>query len=141
MRRILAFCLASAVIHYLLAVSSAYAECSPSILRGKYIFAGRGFIEPLAPTVQRVHSGIYVFDGVSKVSGKETSSRGGHIAREQMLKGTYTLSNDCSGIMTLVSLADPRLQTHYDIFVTEDGRKASMIRTDPGSMALRTLEK
>jgi hypothetical protein len=43
--------------------------------------------------------------------------------------------------MTMVSLADPKLQTHYDIFVAEDGRKASMIRTDPGSMALRTLEK
>jgi hypothetical protein len=125
----------------LLALSSAHAECSPSTLRGQYIFAGGGFIEPLAPNVQRVHSGIYVFDGVSNVSGKETSSRGGHVVREQALKGNYALSADCSGTMTMVSLADPRLQTHYDIFVTEDGHKARMIRTDPGSMALRTLEK
>ena len=141
MRRSYAFCLAIGVISYVLAMYSAHAECTPSILRGQYIFSGRGFIEPLAPNVQRVHSGIYNFDGASNVSGKETSSRGGHVAREQVLKGTYTLSSDCSGTMTMVSLADPRLQTHYDIFVTEDGRKANMIRTDPGSMALRTLEK
>jgi hypothetical protein len=132
---------ASGLIWHALALASAHSECSPSILRGQYIFAGRGFIEPLAPTIQRVHSGIYVFDGVSSVSGKETSSRGGRIAREQALKGTYTLSADCSGTMTMVSLADPRLRTHYDIFVTDDGRKARMIRTDPGSMALRVLEK
>jgi hypothetical protein len=134
-------CIASGVIWSLLALSPARAECSPSLLRGQYVFAGRGFIEPLAPNVQRVHSGIYRFDGVSNVSGKETSSRGGYVAREQALKGTYTLSTDCSGTMTMVSLANPGLQTHYDIFVTEDGRKARMIRTDPGSMALRTLEK
>jgi hypothetical protein len=141
MRRTCVSCVASALIWCVLALSSAHADCSPSLLRGQYIFAGRGFIEPLAPNVQRVHSGVYIFDGVSNVSGKETSSRGGYIARAQALKGSYTLNTDCSGTMTMVSLADPRLQTHYDIFVTEDGRKAQMIRTDPGSMALRVLEK
>lgn len=141
MRKTRVSCRASAVIWFLLALSSAHAECSSSILRRQYIFTGRGFIEPLAPTVQRAHSGIYIFDGISNVSGKETSSRSGQVAREQTLKGTYTLSSDCSGTMTMVSLADPKLRTHYDIFVTEDGRKARMIRTDPGSMALRTLEK
>jgi hypothetical protein len=134
-------CLASLAISYLLTLSLAHAECSPSALRGQYIFTGRGFIEPLAPTVQRVHAGIYLFDGASNVSAKETSSRGGHVVQGQTLNGSYTLNADCSGTMTFGSLADPKLQTHYDIFVTEDGRKASMIRTDPGSMALRTLEK
>jgi hypothetical protein len=133
--------LASLAIWYLLAPSYAHAECSPSTLRGQYIFSGRGFIEPLAPTIQRVHAGTYLFDGVSNVSAKETSSRGGHVVQGQTLKGSYTLNGDCSGTMTFGSLADPRLQTHYDVFVTEDGRKASMIRTDPGSMAVRTLEK
>jgi hypothetical protein len=43
--------------------------------------------------------------------------------------------------MTMTSLFDPKLQTHYDIFVSEDGRRANLIRTDPGSMAARSLEK
>ncbi len=120
---------------------TADAACSPSTLQGRYVFSGRGFIEPLAPNVQRVHAGYYVFDGAAAVSGKETSSRGGHVAREQILQGKYTLGADCAGTMTMTSLFDPKLQTHYDIFVSEDGRRTKMIRTDPGSMAVRSLEK
>jgi hypothetical protein len=119
----------------------AKADCSVSTLQGRYIFFGRGFIEPLAPNVQRIHAGYYVFDGVGVVSGKETSSRGGRIAREQALQGSYTLGADCAGTITITSLFDPKLQTHYDVFVSEDGRKARLIRTDPGSMAIRSLEK
>ncbi|MGV7217298.1 hypothetical protein [Bradyrhizobium sp. UFLA05-112] len=127
---------------FLLVVSTAAsAECSPQTLQGQYIFSARGFIEPLAPNVQRVHSGLLVFDGVAKLSGAETSSRGGKIAREQRLKGTYTLNGDCAGRITIDSLALPNLQTHWDVFVTADGKKASMIRTDPGSMSVRSLER
>ena len=138
MRRFLAFIVTS---WFLIAPSVAGPVCAPKILAGQYIFLGRGFIEPLAPAVQRVHSGIYVFDGVANVLGKETSSRGGNVTREQKLTGTYTLNADCTGSMTMISLFDPKLRTHYDIFVTDDGRKANMIRTDPGSMAVRTIER
>ena len=138
MGRFLAFVVTSWV---LIAPSLAWSACTPKTLAGQYIFLGRGFIEPLAPTVQRVHSGIYVFDGVSNVLGTETSSRGGNVTQEQKLRGTYTLNPDCIGSMTMISLFDPKLSTHYDIFVTDDGRKANMIRTDPGSMAVRTIER
>lgn len=138
MRRLLEF----AIVPWLFfAPSAAWSDCAPKTLAGQYIFLGRGFVEPLAPTVQRVHSGIYVFDGVANVLGKETSSRGGSVTREQKLTGTYTLNADCTGSMTMISLFDPKLRTHYDIFVTEDGRKANMIRTDPGSMAVRIFER
>ena len=96
---------------------AANAECSPATLNGQYIFSGRGFIEPLAPTVQRVHSGIFVFDGAANLSGRETSSRGGNVARGQALKGSYTLNADCTGTITMDSLARLNLQTHWDIFV------------------------
>lgn len=122
-------------------LASAHAECSPGTLQGQYIFSGRGFIEPLAPTVQRVHSGYFVFDGAGNLAGKETSSRGGTIAGGQTLKGTYALSADCSGEIIMDSLALPHLQTHWDIFVTADGKKANMICTDAGSMAVRSFEK
>jgi hypothetical protein len=138
MREFLAFVTAS---WCLFAPSAAWSACSTKTLAGQYIFLGRGFIEPLAPTVQRVHSGVYAFDGVANVLGKETSSRGGNVTREQKLTGTYTLNADCTGSMTMISVFDSKLRTHYDIFVTDDGRKANMIRTDPGSMAVRTIER
>lgn len=138
MRRFLAFVVTP---WFLFAPSAAWSACTPKTLAGQYIFLGRGFIEPLAPTVQRVHSGVYIFDGIANVLGKETSSRGGNVAREQKLTGTYTLNADCTGSMTITSLFDPKLSTHYDIFVTDDGKKANMIRTDPGSMAVRTIER
>jgi hypothetical protein len=122
-------------------LSLAHAECSPGTLQGQYIFSGRGFIEPLAPTVQRVHSGLFVFDGVGNLSGMETSSREGIIATSQTLKGTYSLNENCSGKIIMDSLALPNLQTHWDVFVTADGKKANMIRTDAGSMAVRSFEK
>jgi hypothetical protein len=122
-------------------LSAARAECSTNTLQGQYIFSAIGFIEPLAPDVRRVHSGLLVFDGTANVSGMETSSRAGRIAREQRLKGSYTLNADCSGTVTLDSLALPNLQTHWDLFVTADGNKVNMIRTDPGSMSVRRLER
>jgi hypothetical protein len=124
-----------------MAPSAVWSACTPKTLAGQYIFIGKGIIEPLATTVQRVHSGVYIFDGLANVSGKETSSRGGKVTREQKLTGTYTLDADCTGSMTMISLFDAKLRTHYDIFVTDDGKKASMIRTDPGSMAVRILER
>src|SRR5262245_21236662 len=96
---------------FLIAPSVAWSACSHKTLVGQYIFQGIGFIEPLAPTVQRVHSGIYVFDGVANVHGKETSSRGGNVTREQKLEGSYTLNADCTESMTMISLFDPHLST------------------------------
>jgi hypothetical protein len=69
------FAASLAFIGSMLLCCTANADCSLSTLQGRYIFSGRGFIEPLAPNVQRVHAGYYVFDGAGVVSGKETSSR------------------------------------------------------------------
>ena len=94
-------------------LASAQEECTVQTLRGKYILAGRGYMEPGDPGVQRVHRGLLVFDGVGNVSGKQSSSRAGKIGHEK-LQGTYTLDADCSGTMTFVvwtnkSPARPRI--------------------------------
>lgn len=81
-------------------VSLAQKQCTTGTLRGQYVFTGRGFIEPIEPGVQRMHYGIFVFDGAGKLSGKQSSSRGGKIGREK-LEGTYTLDADCSGTISL----------------------------------------
>lgn len=115
-------------------------QCTPQTLQGQYVFTGRGFIEVADPTVQRVHYGIFVFDGKEKFSGKQSSSRGGKIGREK-LAGSYTLDADCSGTMTFGSYVNPGAQIHWDIYVTKDGTKGHMIRMDNGNMAVRSFEK
>ncbi len=121
-------------------IAVAQEQCSVQTLKGQYVLAGRGFIEPGDPGVQRVHRGLLIFDGAGKVSGKQSSSRGGKIGHEK-LQGTYTLSADCSGTMTFGSVAKPGAQIHWDVYVTQDGKSGQMLRTDDGSMAVRSFQK
>lgn len=115
-------------------------KCTLATLRGRYVFAGRGFIEALEPGVQRMHYGAFTFDGSGKVTGKQSSSRAGKLGREK-LEGTYTLEGDCSGTMSFSFVANPRSETHWDVYVTSDGRRGHMIRMDDGNMAVRSFEK
>lgn len=115
-------------------------KCTVATLRGRYVFMGRGFIEALEPSVQRMHYGFFNFDGSGKLTGKQSSSRGGRIGREK-LEGTYTLESDCSGTMSFSFIGNSRSETHWDVYVTSDGRKGHMIRMDEGNMAVRSFEK
>lgn len=138
MRLVLVTCLLS----YLMAAGPALAQqpCAPSSLQGQYIFTGRGFIESVDPGVQRVHYGLFIFDGAGKFTGKQSSSRGGKIGREK-LQGTYTLDADCTGTMSFGSILNPGSQTHWDLYVSEDHKRGNLNRMDEGSMAVRTFEK
>jgi hypothetical protein len=122
--------------------ASSQEGCSIGALKGSYIFAGRGFIEAVEPTIQRVHYGIFIFDGAGKLSGKQSSSRGGKIGREK-LEGTYTLDADCTGTLTLatVGYGKPGFETHWDLYVTEDHKRGHIVRMDEGNMAVRSFEK
>jgi hypothetical protein len=120
--------------------SVAQQRCDTTALQGQFIFAGRGFIEALEPGVQRVHYGIFVFDGAGNFTGKQSSSRGGKIGREK-LQGTYSLDADCTGMMTFGSILNPGSQIHWDLYVTEDHKRGHIIRMDEGSMAVRSFEK
>jgi hypothetical protein len=131
----------SMVLAALAASTGAQAQepCNLGSLKGQYVFVGRGFIEAAEPGVQRVHYGIFVFDGAGKFSGKQSSSRGGKIGREK-LQGTYTLDADCTGTMTFESLLTYG-QIHWDLYVTEDHKRGHIIRMDDGNMAVRSFEK
>jgi hypothetical protein len=125
----------------LTSLAQAQAEgCTTETLQGRYVFTGRGFIEPGEPGIQRVHYGTFVFDGTGKFSGKQSSSRGGKIGREK-LQGTYTLDSDCTGTMTFESVVNAGSQIHWDLYLTEDHKRGHIIRMDDGSMAVRSFEK
>jgi hypothetical protein len=132
--------LAALVLALLSTNTLAEEKCTVGTLKGQYVFSGRGFIEATEPGVQRMHYGFFNFDGSGKLTGKQSSSRGGKIGREE-LEGTYTLESDCSGTVSFSFVGNPQSETHWDVYVTSDGRKGQMIRMDEGNMAVRSFEK
>jgi len=104
-------------------------ECSVAKLQGRYIFSGHG---------ANLHYGAFDFDGAGKVSGKQTSLRD-NVAQRETLQGTYTLDAYCMGTMILEG--QPGGTAHWDVFVTRDGKKGNMIRTDAVAMGVRTFEQ
>jgi hypothetical protein len=118
--------------------AGAQAPCDAAALNGRYVFTGRGFIEAVQPGIQRMHYGVFVFDGAGKLTGKQSSSRGGKIGREK-LEGSYTLDADCTGTLTLGGILAG--QTHWDLYLTEDRKRGHIIRMDEGNMAVRSFER
>jgi hypothetical protein len=122
------------------AMAAAQGQCTTATLQGQFIFTGRGFIEAAEPGIQRVHYGVLVFDGAGKLTGKQSSSRGGKIGREK-LEGAYTLDADCTGTMEFGTVPNRSGLTHWDLYVTEDHKRGHIVRMDEGSMAVRSFEK
>ena len=103
--------------------------CSVEKLQGRYVFTGQG---------TNYHYGAFDFNGAGKFSGKQTSLRHAIVQREA-LNGTYTIDRDCTGTMTLEG--QPGGTAHWDVFLTGDGKKGRMIRTDSGVAGVRTFEQ
>jgi hypothetical protein len=103
--------------------------CSVEKLQGHYVFTGQG---------TNYHYGAFDFDGAGKFSGKQTSLRHAIVQREA-LNGTYTIDQDCTGKISLEG--QPGGTAHWDVFLTEDGKKGRMIRTDSGVAGVRTFEQ
>ncbi|MGY8664039.1 hypothetical protein Q3C01_16955 [Bradyrhizobium sp. UFLA05-109] len=108
----------------------AAAGCTVDKLQGAYVFDGRG---------TNVHYGVFNFDGNGKFSGQQTSIRQTKSPARETLEGTYTINADCSGVMIMDG--QPGGTAHWDIFVTSDGKKGRMIRTDAGIHGVRTFEQ
>jgi hypothetical protein len=136
--RILALVTALALSAF--ASAAAAQACDLRSLQGQFVFTGRGFIEAAQPGIERVHYGVFVFDGAGKFTGKQSSSRGGKIGREK-LEGIYTLDADCTGTMTFGGIMNPASNVHWDLYLTEDHKRGHMIRMDEGNMAVRSFEK
>ena len=108
---------------------SAQEACSAGKLHGRYVFTGQG---------SNPHYGAFDFDGAGKFMGKQTSLRHA-VAQREVLSGTYIVDADCTGTMTLEG--QPGGTAHWDVFLTNDGRKGRMIRTDSGATGVRTFEQ
>ena len=105
-------------------------QCTVGKLQGRYVFTGQG---------TNLHYGAFDFDGTGKFLGKQTSLRHKISVQRENLSGTYTLEADCTGTMTLEGQLGGT--AHWDVFVTQDGKKGRMIRTDSGTTGVRTFEQ
>lgn len=104
--------------------------CTVEKLKGRYVFSGQGINQ---------HEGAFDFDGNGKFSGKQTSLRPTPWHQRETLSGAYTIETDCTGTMVMEGQLGGT--AHWDIFVTEDGKKGRMIRTDAGAAGVRTFEQ
>ena len=109
---------------------AAATDCSISKLEGRYVFNGQG---------TNLHYGIFNFDGSGKFAGTQTSLRQARGPARETLVGTYSINADCTG--TMIMDGQPGGTAHWDIFVTSDGKKGRMIRTDAGVRGIRTFEQ
>ncbi len=89
-------------------------------LRGVYMSQGGGTVVGVGPIT---FQGTVYLDGKGGVTNPFTASFAGKIVRV-VAPGTYTLSSDCTGTMTLGG-AD-----HFDIRVSPDGSRIDYIKTD-----------
>ena len=104
--------------------------CTVEKLKGRYVFSGQG---------TNLHYGAFDFDGNGKFSGKQTSVRHTSEGQREALHGAYTLDTDCTGVMVMEGQLGGT--AHWDIFVTQDGKKGRMVRTDAGTAGVRTFEQ
>jgi hypothetical protein len=54
--------------------AGAQAPCDAAALNGRYVFTGRGFIEAVQPGIQRMHYGVFVFDGAGKLANNHQAA-------------------------------------------------------------------
>ncbi len=73
--------------------------------------------------------GRLVSDGAGALTGSDTYNYDGPIYR-QTLTGSYTISDDCTGTITLSGSASG--PSHYDIVLTNNGLDAEVVQTDSG---------
>ena len=110
---------------------AAQEACSIGNLKGRYVFTGQGTNQ---------HYGAFEFDGAGKFLGKQTSLRyAGVLHQREAIHGTYTMDADCTGTMTMEGQLGGT--AHWDVFVTADGKKGRMIRSDAGTQGVRTFEQ
>ncbi len=107
-------------------------ERSLSTLNGDYLMTGSAIPFEGSPP-PRILVGAVMLDGKGGFSARETASTSGEITRI-VYDGTYTLEADCTGTVTTAT-------THWDLVLTKDGAEGVMIRTDPRTMATRTIKK
>ena len=110
---------------------AAHPACSDRTVEGDYALHASGLTEDL--THHTANLGRIVVDGTGRLSGELTVSVNGRIATAQMVRGTYSVNDDCTGSESFTVGADPTVRTAT--FVTANGgREIDFLETDAATV-------
>jgi hypothetical protein len=107
--------------------TAAQGACSPTTLKGNYVYAGDGFDIPGDGSAQRTPfatAGREVYSGDGAISGIDTTSTNG-VAAHTTYTSTYTIGSDCSATYTYDN--DPT--NPYELFVDPSGAEFAYVAT------------
>jgi hypothetical protein len=112
----------------MLALPYRMAACTAASFTGPYGFALKGMDGSTVTAVV----GQMTSDGKGKItSGTETVSAGGAITSNALFTGTYSLSSNCIGILTVSPSGLPT--AHFKITVVSTGNQVEMVESDTGT--------
>jgi hypothetical protein len=121
------------------------AVCSMGSLSGSYSLFGTGTalqaLGPL-PAGPIAEVALYNFDGRGSLTANGTLSFGGVVIRSTAT-GSYQVNPDCTVSFVIVASVGghPVTTVHAEGVMHPDGRKITIVQTDPGFVQLRTLEE
>ena len=107
-------------------------SCSTGTLAGTYLFEGNGVSVSGTTSTPTAFAGSEHFNGAGAVAGSSTFSSGGTIFPRSSFTGTYALSSDCTGTLTIGTTL------HFDIYVAPSGNTFRYVQTDHGSVSAAT---
>ena len=113
--------------------------CSPGSLQGNYADQASASLIPggLAPAAC---TGIVTFDGKGNLTARESHSFNGFIVPVANYTGTYTMSADCSGTMTLKSV-EQGFTSKQNFVVTQDNKEILYVVQDEGVVSFGAMKK
>lgn len=98
--------------------------CSDATLQGTYLYSANGYQIYNGTAIPNAYAGSDHFDGAGAITGTATYSSDGAISPRTGYTGTYTISADCTGV---ISLSDG---ITMEIYVAASGTSFTTLRTD-----------
>ena len=113
-------------------IAHAQSACDASTFTGAYGYSESGSAYDSQGNLYILAStGRLVADGNGGLTGTETLSFDGTIVRRQYT-GTYTMTGDCLGSITLqITPSNPVATLHGDIVAVNNARQINFVQTDP----------
>jgi hypothetical protein len=94
------------------------------------VFADDGFHIVGGKQVSFAEAGQEKYDGNGHVAGVFSGSEGEQVSHQIRYTATYTITPEC--LMTLTTKDSTGAISHYDQFVSPDGREFTFTETDSG---------
>jgi len=113
-------------------IAHAQSACDATTFTGAYGYTESGSVyDSQGNLYYLASSGRMVADGAGGLTGSETVSFDGTIIRRQYT-GTYTMTGDCLGSVTLqFTPAAPIATSHGDIVAVNNARQINYVQSDP----------